>query len=111
MIDPLDEDGYPTEATLKRLETWPLSDSEGALRFMGSLWHFDGWGYSERLLEAEREVIRAEDTDKCFRFATGGWSGNESLISAYKNNLLLNAFTWRLTASGGLHIFSIRGVE
>lgn len=106
MTDPeFDDDGYPTDATLAVLEAWP--DANGALQFMRAAWH---WPEAVRddLSAHEGQVVHAEPEDRYLRFATGGWSGNDSLIAALRQNHMAWALTWCLTARGGLHIFRLR---
>lgn len=102
-----DEDGYPTDATLTAIETWPYKDSSGCLDFARAAWHWPDYANGD-LSAAEREVVHAEPEARFARFATGGWSGNESIIGALKANTMVRAMTWRLTARGGLHIFEYR---
>ena len=116
MSEWLDDDGYPTEAALRRLEDWPYKDVNGALDFVHDLWHYDGWCRRE-LTAHEGYVVHADPTDKFLRCATGGWSGNESLIAAFEGrhidhtdkdrqiNALMRRRAWRMSASGGLHIY------
>ena len=98
-------DDYPTDAVLKRIAEWDaLKDACGCLEFVAEAWHWPDF-VKYQLTPAEREVVLADDGDEFLRLATGGWSGNESLISAMFENTLLRAFTWRLSSRGGLHIF------
>lgn len=98
-------DDYPTDEELDRLERWPMRDTAGALDFARSLWHWPEWGVSELLAPEETAIVRAESGDRFLRLATGGWSGNESIISALNANSGVRAIAWRLTARGGLHIY------
>ena len=89
-----DEDGYPTEETLERIEKWDWQDALGCLRFVKDCWHWDDWAVET----AAKEGIE-------FRFATGGWSGNESLIGALQRNHMVWVLAWRMSQSGGLFVF------
>ena len=112
----LDEYGYPTVAALERLLDWPHEDVNGALDFMAALWHWEDMCHSE-LTAHEGYVVHAEPTDRFLRCATGGWSGNEDLISAFEgddiehddherwNNARMRMRVWRMSTSGGLHIY------
>ena len=103
----LDGDGYPTEAALKRIrEARSPVDALYAAR--------DAWsGYgsvSGTLRPAELEMVRfaqPEELYRYLRFATGGWSGNEDVIEALRENFVAWAMAWKLSASGGLHIFRL----
>lgn len=108
MTEPeIDEDGYPTEATLDAIRTWPFQDFETSNRlldFVAAAWHWPDFGVSHKLRPAERELVHVEDGERFLRLATGGWSGNESLIAALEKSQ--GAFgMWRLSASGGLEIY------
>ena len=108
--DLFDDDGYPTDDALNRLEHWLPVQGEthtainAALDYARALWS-DYGTVSEDLQPAERALLHAEATERFLRFATGGWSGNESVIAALNANCLLCTFTWRLNAAGGLHIY------
>ncbi len=100
---------YPSEASLNRIEKWPIGsfeDTHAVLDFVKSLWHWPDFGVSHELRAEEALVVGAESGQRFLRLATGGWSGNESIISAMEGNRLLHAFTWRLDALGGLHIYA-----
>jgi len=75
--DVLDENGYPSEAALDRVRTWPDDDPRGWLAFVRSLWWAADWGWSES----------EDDEGHWYRFSTGGWSGNESLVSAMQKTM------------------------
>ena len=92
LADPLDDDGYPTEAALKQISMWSHNDTEGALEAVRSLWHWPDY---------------ARRNGDEFEFITGGWSGNESLISALEENLLLRALCWWSSERGGRHVWRL----
>lgn len=105
MTEPtFDADGYPTDETLEALETWDWHEAAAGLKFAAAAWHWPEW-VGEELRENERGIVNAETGERFVRFATGGWSGNESVIAALKRNRVLCALTWCLSARGGLHIF------
>jgi hypothetical protein len=106
----LDVDGYPTDATLEAIQAWPYQDIAGCLDFAREAWHWPDW-QGEELSAAEREVVHAEEGERFARFATGGWSGNESVIAALKANMMVRAMCWCLSGRGGLHIFRYREVK
>lgn len=98
-----DADGYPTEETLEAIRS--AAGPNEALDLARAAWHWPKM-VSEELSAAELELVSPSYSPggRYVRFATGGWSGNESVISALKTNIM-GAFSWRLSASGGLHIF------
>jgi hypothetical protein len=103
-----DSDGYPTDEEIACIEAWPYDDIAGLFAFVESCWWMPDFGVSHDLSPAEREVVHAEDGDRYLRLATGGWSGNESIIGAMRRNVIVWSLTWRLTSCGGLHIFKHR---
>lgn len=107
MLDEFDEwtDGdYPTPEALARIETWSYHDLAGALDFVKDIWHWPDFA-SHDLRPEEAAVVHAEPGERYLRLATGGWSGNESIIAAMRANTMLHAMTWRLRSIGGLHIY------
>jgi len=86
-------DGYPTDAELERLRTWPMDDARGWLEYARSLWWNQAWGWTT--LDAEVH--------------TGGWSGNEEIIAtmqAAQHGLLWHQ-VWRVTRRGGHYVFEV----
>lgn len=73
MTEPtFDRDGYPTEETLEAIKQWPWEERTAVFPFIASAWHWDDWAKETR--------------PGLWVFATGGWSGNESLIDALHDN-------------------------
>lgn len=103
-----DSDGYPTEQELMRLETWDTKtkqDRIDCLRYAASLWHWPDMAY---------EVGGTDDVyGDCtyFRFATGGWSGNESIMASLSANSMLWIFCWHMSKRGGLTVFRVKNKE
>ena len=106
-VPTFDADGYPSEDTLSALRDWPMTDSAGALDFLKAAW--SSYGTATHTLTAhEGYLVHAEPDRKYLRVATGGWSGNESLIQAMREAPLGGVWmwTWQLSARGGLYIFA-----
>lgn len=103
----IDDDGYPTEAALELIEKWHWSDCDGLLDFIKDIWHLASWGWSE--INAQDLAVDDDDYDKeggtLFFISTGGWSGNESIITALKQNTMPWHLTWVQSRRGGHYIF------
>ena len=84
-----DADGYPTDETLNAIEEWPYTDFDGLLEYVREAWSDIG-----RIWEADGDI----------KLATGGWSGNESIIGAMQQNHVFWAMAWYSSTRGGLHI-------
>lgn len=106
-----DKDGYPTEDTLNRIASWQIfcaDDVRACLDYAKNVWneHYGSvsvvppWDFSH-----EMSMLRAQKGERFLRFATGGWSANESVVNALRRNTLVNSLSWCLSARGGLHIF------
>lgn len=86
---PVDEDGCPTSTALEWVKNFdPLSrDPKEMMSFIRSLWEFAEWGWREEEFDdLGRPSIR-------YSLSTGGWSGNESIIGAMREN---RNFFWTL---------------
>jgi hypothetical protein len=88
-----DKDGYPTEATLDVIRNWAGSYSR-LLGFCAEAWRYDEF------------VV---NLGSIWRFVTGGWSGNEEIISALHeaDGGVFWAACWQKSERGGLHVFEI----
>lgn len=98
----IDDDGYPTEAALEAVATLP---SPQVFEVMRRAWWMPTHGVRNDLSAAEAEMV-GELEGTPWRFATGGWSGNEELIDSFQESWTWR-WTWRLTATGGLYIFEV----
>jgi hypothetical protein len=99
----MDDDGYPTEDELKRIEEWTLRDGFEALgEYVCSLWYFSNWAEFRDWKKDEYG-----DEYRELRLATAGWSGNEEIVSALDRNRMFNALCWQSSHRGGLYIYHI----
>ena len=92
----MDEDGYPEEDELKRIREWP-EDWAALFAFIHSIWHWPDWGFTQ---EGNRVSL-----------STGGWSGNEEIIGALRDNALAWMVTWESSRRGGHYTFTIGPVD
>lgn len=86
------DDNYPTQEELDKIKSWPHTDFVGLVDFCISIWTFGDW--------ATRKGSRC-------RFATGGWSGNEDIIEALRENRVFWMSCWDSSHRGGLYIFKL----
>lgn len=86
---------YPTEAALERIEHWD-GDLRELMIFCASIWWAEGWGWHQE----------GED----YYVSTGGWSGNESIISALQKNFTFWMLHHRSTRLGGHYMFCFHGL-
>ena len=88
-----DADGYPTDETLTAIRDWPYTDHGGLVEYVREAWSDYG---------------RMWEEDGMLRLATGGWSGNESIISSLKANAMFMAMWWESSHRGGLEVFRMQ---
>lgn len=97
----LDKDQYPTDEFVQFIRdykpsTMPILD---LVALIEKAWWF-GWGF---------ELKRKYKGVQKLKLSTGGWSGNEEIISAIKSNIYLTAFSmkYEMWKTGGHHYFEI----
>jgi hypothetical protein len=89
-----DRDGYPTEETLEAIEKWPVETIKEVFPFIAAAWYYP---------DCAREMRSG-----LWVFATGGWSGNESLMRAFEKNICsFSIGFYSLYVPGGLWIFAL----
>ena len=86
------DDMYPDEDELKTIKEWPYTDFVGLLEYCMGLWQFKDY---------------ATKRGRNYRFATGGWSGNESIIEAMGENHIFWMSCWESSHRGGLYKFKV----
>ena len=95
----IDKYGYPTEATLKILETcdcFPDTNREAFIDYIYENWK-NGNGYAPQWNPGTR----------CLVLITGGWSGCESMIAALQRNVIFWGMFWEASSRGGKFVFRI----
>ena len=82
-----DLDGYPTEETLEIIKQWDMNPStmKDLMAFIASAWHWND--------------MARETSPGLWVFATGGWSGNESLLTA-----LQQSKAWQILSGDSLYL-------
>jgi hypothetical protein len=85
-----DADGYPTDETVDTVRSWPADDPRGAVRYVIAAWN---------MVYGQVRLSR-----KTITLVTGGWSGNESLISSLSRSVF-GIQHYREWKRGGLHVF------
>ena len=94
---------YPTEEQLEKIKNWnAIADTPGLIDFFLSLWWIPERGC--RLYKSKSRFFR-EPVMK-LQLHTWGWSGNESIIAALKENAFWSLF-WDKSLRGGHHWFEI----
>lgn len=96
----LDEDGYPTEYALLKVQKWPWADTKGWFDFIKSIWNMPSWGWHQVECNLGSPKIK-------YSISTAGWSGNESIITAMQKNNMLWWYTWYSSRRGGHYEFEI----
>ena len=86
-----DQNGYPTEETLKTISYWPTEYPDELLQYV-----IDAWNQKFGKVTILKNKVK---------LATGGWSGNESLLMMLKNNREFWNLCWESSHRGGLTVF------
>jgi 1,4-alpha-glucan branching enzyme len=97
---------YPTDEDLESIRSWPPSDPMGwfsAIKHAGHWWPDESWGWSER-----DDTDRIDGPVRVYEISTGGWSGNEEILSAMEDNRGLWYQTWREIRRGGHYTFMVK---
>ena len=97
----IDENGYPVEPFLDLIRSAPHECFFILWRNIIGCW----WAQN---YDVKNNDGRSETSDKVFLHAsTGGWSGNESLISAMQDNVIFWHLHWVQSRRGGHYVFDI----
>lgn len=103
-----DANGYPTVETLNAIGTW--GSGEG----YPSDWPTKLLDFAERAWDKDYGLVRRarrkntlDETVDAYEFVAGGWSGNESIISALEANKLFWLLCWEKSERGGLYVFHV----
>jgi len=98
----LDKDNYPDEASLKAIEEWDIL-KRGVNGLLDLIKENTNW--------ADRQISITGKKILRFEYHTGGWSGNEDVIDALRQNLLFWSLFWRKSTVGGHYYFRIMPIK
>jgi hypothetical protein len=91
-----DKDGDITDETYNTIQTWNLQK---------------GWNsfidYIEKCYDKNYGRFEIDKEANMLKIATGGWSCNETVISAMRANILFWSLHWELSKRGGYFEFSL----
>lgn len=96
----LDHYGYPSEEVLSAIRSWPMNDGPAMhgkcmLERIREIWHNADWGF--------------DNDESEYRLSTGGWSGNEDIISAMAANVVFWGTWFHSMRRGGHYVFRLEG--
>ena len=93
------KDGYPEKHELDKIKNWDIiKDCKGLLDYIEDLWQWADIKYFDY------EYPKLE-------LHTGGWSGNESIIGALKENTLFWMCYWDMSRRGGHYYFDLSHIK
>jgi hypothetical protein len=105
----LNNEGYPTEEFLDFVRTFRpngiITMNDFVEGYLKAAWWPDGtWGFTYKRKIKDRRTLR---------LSTGGWSGNEEIIAAIKENFPLSLFYMRMVQwrVGGGYTFKVLVAE
>jgi hypothetical protein len=101
MNELFDSDGYPSEHSLELIANWDISKVEEWFAFIEKLWYYDTCIRSQ-YFDEEHDRWKTR-----YELHTMGWSGNESIIQAMSENIILWSMTWFQSRRGGHYVFEI----
>lgn len=98
----LDADGYPADITLEAIRSFPATRRcEELLDAIEPIWRYRAWKKTEGVNDFDEPIW-------IYRIATGGWSGNKSIIAALQDNLVFWIQCWESSHRGGLYYFHVK---
>lgn len=90
---------YPAPVELETIAKWEFKAPTSFIDFMtyvqsvGHYWPSALFGWQKR--------------GRTYHVSTGGWSGNESILSAMEENWTFWAVCWQQTKRGGHYVFKL----
>ena len=95
----MDVNGYPDNQDLKTIQEWYCGDLAGLMDYVKERWKYpENW--EELELTTENKII--------YKISTGGWSGNEDLIEALRQNYMFWVHCWVSSRRGGHYEFEVK---
>lgn len=95
---------YPRESELEQIKNWDYKlGAKSLVEFIESIWWMTDWGF--KLYKGRDKLFRK--TVMILQLHTGGWSGNESIISALEHNFIFWSMSFWKHYRGGHYYFQI----
>ena len=86
---------YPSDEVLDKIRNWSIHDPEGLLKYLQGKWYYPHF------------VTVSKDGNE-WKFITGGWSGNEALLKAFRDNTFIWMRFWYSSTASGVHKFVLK---
>lgn len=104
----LDDAGYPTDVALSKISNWSSADGwTELLAFVRTLWAYNEyWSEEKNITTIDLPTYKV--VADVYHLSTAGWSGNESLIRALKNNSTFWQSCWHQSQRGGHYILHVK---
>ena len=96
---------YPDEKTLEIIQNWDIINDgvEPLLELLENEWAYSDMGGFKRKKSCD-------DAKEILELHTYGWSGNEDIIYALKNNFAFWSIFWWKSERGGHYWFEIKEI-
>jgi hypothetical protein len=107
----LDEDGYPTEETLEKIERFnDYKNLDNLFAAIKNIWAYSSYfvGPTEEPPKDVAPFLWMEPKANYYSLGTAGWSGNEMIIAALEKNPIVQGLCWVMSVRGGLHIYQVK---
>jgi len=101
-----DELMFPVPEAMKTIKEWPMFGPDETNTMLGFAKNFHN-SHCGSWIEIPDYRVEDEDPFLALRISTGGWAGNEMIISALQSNILFWYHFWHSTRRGGIYIFDI----
>ncbi len=92
-------DRYPEEEEIQKIIDWDYKDFLGLMEYVEDLWKYPQ--YWDTIPISGCYKVR-------YKISTGGWSGNEDIISALESNRMFWAMCWENSKRGGHYEFIVK---
>ena len=103
---------YPTKEQLNKILNWRITSNKDLLDiacFVKYFWNWDEPYYklSRRIKDRDEASVREGEYYRKLELSTGGWSGNEDIISALMENFIWWSMCFYSHHAGGHYVFRI----
>lgn len=88
---------YPTDEELEAVKNWPYENRFELIDYLINIFWCPDWCITVKGKRVKKVWI-----------STGGWSGNEDIMEAFKLNFHIWAYCWKTHRTGGHYYFEFR---